>query len=71
VERAPPGRGRGRGWRLRVQYTRHDRGHAGAVPYIMMAHATKRANLGAGVGGVSACSTPGTTVGTPEPCPTS
>jgi len=76
--RAPPGRyrpgrhPRGRR-RLHVRGTRHDREHAGAVPY-----SGRRARLGTrpgrggilATGGVSTCGAPGTPAGTPEPCPT-
>ena len=55
-ERGPPGREAGRhphdGRRLRVRCTRHNRGHAGAVPYIP--HATTRASLGARPSGARA-----------------
>ncbi len=50
------------GRRLRVRCTRHDRGHAGAVPYIPPARSGRRPTERRGA--------PGTTVGTPEPCPT-
>ena len=68
-----PGRHPRDGRRLHVRGPRHDRGHAGAVPY-----SGRRARLGArtgrggilATGGISTCRVPGTTAGTPEPCPT-